>query len=418
MPLTWAGVVSALLTVPSDHVCMSRRPPIITALAVTIGLLAACGGESTSSDEAGDDEAETTTIAPTTTAATTVPPSTEPPPTDPPPTDPPPTSSAEPGLPEWASGQLVTVETDTGPLDLPVELVPFCESSRSFYIAAKGLDFVAEGQSETARQLFAALAALAPVTIETAPSADFAVEPTAARDQLAVLIPAFEQVGYGQTSLQELADPQAVLDTLGEFGETRDSLQAFLVQACGADDAVLVEQARGATAAAAAAAGETLEPEEPAEPVEAAAGVPITNPDSNIAVSVPAEWAETGDYLENERHHLVASADIDAFADLTVPGVLVLRGRGGLRDGGFTGQVLTYQADLEEAGCVVTDERDYYDGTYAGQERVLDCGTDGLDVRLFGGTNEDESLYAMVLLVSPTDEPGIRQLIVNTFLVS
>lgn len=381
---------------------MTRPRTIISALAVTIGLLGACGGDSDTSSESTDDAATTTEA--TTTVATTEPPA----------TDPPTTTAAGPDLPDWASGELVTVGSDTGPLEMPVELAPFCESSRSFFIAAKALDYLEEGQEATAQQLFAALAALSPATIETAPSEEFAVEPLAAQEQLAVLIPAFEQVGYGPSGLQDLPDPDAVLDTVAEFGETRESLQTFLVEACGADEAVLLEQAQGAATAAAGATGETIEPE---APVEAAAGDPITNSADNITVSVPPEWTETGEFVDNGRLHLVASSDLAGFEDRTAPGVFVLRGEGGFRDGGFVGRVLDYESDLVDQGCVAVEERDYNDGTYIGQERVYDCGVDGLDVRLFGGATADESLYAMVLLVNPIDEPGIRQLIINSFLV-
>jgi len=397
------------LTVVCNLAQVNNRTQIITALAVTIGLLGACGGDPVPTDAAGDDVVETTSAA-TTTAATTDPPSTDPPMTDP--------STTNPGdlaLPAWASGEMVTVGTDTGPIEMPVELAPFCESSRSFYLAAKALTYVGGAQAGTAQQLFAALAALAPMTIETAPSEDFATEPTAARDHLAVLIPAFEQIGYDGGRLQELPDPQSVLDTLEDFAETRDSLLGFLVQACGADEGVLDQQARGAATAAGAAVGEVIEPD---EQVEAAAGVPITNDDSTIAVSVPADWAETEQSTDGGHRTLVASSDIDTFYGLATPGVLVLRGEGGFRDGGFVGRVLEFQADLEEVGCVLIDERDYDDGTYGGQERIFECGSEGLDVRLLGGATADESLYAMVLLVNSIDEPGIRQLIVNTFQVT
>ena len=170
-------------------------------------------------------------------------------------TDPP-----ESGLPEWVSGETVTVETDTGPLDLPVELAPFCESSRSFYIAAKGLDFVSDGQAATAQQLLAALAVLAPLTIETAPSEEFATEPTAALNQLAVIIPAFEEIEYDASRISSLSDPQSTFDALQGFSETRESLRMFLTEACGADGDVLDEQSQDAVAVAVEAAGEVIEP--------------------------------------------------------------------------------------------------------------------------------------------------------------
>jgi len=138
---------------------------------------------------------------------------------------------------------------DTGPLEMPVELAPFCESSRSFYLAAKAIDYVTEGQVGTVEQLFAAHAALVPGVIDTAPSPEFAAEPTAARDQLAIQIPAFEEAEYDATALGELPGAQSVLTALKDFGETRDSLRDFLVQACGADEEVLDQQAQGATAA-------------------------------------------------------------------------------------------------------------------------------------------------------------------------
>lgn len=399
---------------------MNKRLQIITALAAMIGLLGACGGGSGSSDDAesGSSDAATTvavTDPPSTDPDTNDPETTDPPTTEPPTTDGPATDPEDPGLPEWASGEMVTVGADTGPLELPVELARFCESSRSFYVAAKGLVYVGEEQVGTAQQLFAALDALIPAVIESAPSDDFATEPIAARDQLAVIIPALEQAGYDRAGLQELPDRDLVLDTLEDFGETRDSLQEFLVQACGADVEVLDEQARDAAAAAAEAAGEVVDP---VESVEAATGVAIANDDSTITLSVPVDWTDTDQSTEDGRELLSASADLESFFDLAAPGVLVLRGEGGFRDGGFVGRVLEFEADLLEAGCVATDESDYDDNTYSGQERTYECGTEGLEVRLFGGATADESLYAMVLLVSPTDEPGIRQLIVETFLVA
>jgi hypothetical protein len=152
---------------------------------------------------------------------------------------------------------MVSVQADTGPLELPVELAPFCESSRSFYIAANGLGFVREEQVGTLRQLFASLAALVPATIETAPSEEFAVEPTAASDQLTVIIAAFEEIGYDTSRIAELSEPESMLGAIRAFTDTRSSLRSFLVQACGADEDVLDEQSVDAVAEAAAAAGET-----------------------------------------------------------------------------------------------------------------------------------------------------------------
>jgi hypothetical protein len=342
--------------------------------------------------------------------APTEPPATEPPATEPPATDPPVSE-----LPEWASGATVTVDTDTGPLELPVEVVPFCESSRSFYIAANGLDFVREEQVGTVQQLFAALATLLPLTIETAPSEELTAEPTAAQNQLAVIIPAFDQIGYDGTRTAELSDPESVFDAVQGFAETRTGLRSFLVQACGADEDVLDEQSREAVEMAAAAVGESVQPEEPVEPV---AGSPLTNAGETITVAVPTDWTAIDESVSDGRDQLVAASDIDAFSELAAPGVLVLRGEGGFRDGGFVGRVLEFQADLEAIGCALVDEGDYDDGVYLGQERVFDCGTEGLDVRLLGGTNADESLYAMVFMVYPSDEPGVRQLIVDTFQVA
>jgi hypothetical protein len=381
------------------------RLHLITGLFVAFGLVG-CGASSASDA----DDVATTAVPDTTAPDTTSVASTEPLATDPPTTD-----AIEPNLPDWASGEMVIVESDTGPRELPVELVPFCESSRSFYLAAKGLDYVEIGQTGTAQQLFAALVALVPSTIESAPSDDLAAQPMAARDQLVVLVPALEQIGYDDGRIEELPDPRAVLDNLAAFAETRDSLEDFLVEVCGADEDVLADQASGATSAAAAAAGETTEPD---APVEAVDGVAITNASSTIELSVPPDWTEIVDGLENGRQTLSASADLEGFFDLAAPGVVVLRGEGGFRDGGFVGRVLETQSLLEDAGCVLVDERFYFDNTYTGDERIFDCGNDGLDVRIFGGINEDESLYAMVVLVQPIDEPGIRQLILETFLVS
>ncbi len=399
---------------------MNKRTRLCTGLAVTFGLLTACGGSGGEpvAIDAVDEEAVVETTSPATTPPTE-PPATEPAATEPPATDPPSTEplSTEPAsdLPEWASGERATVQTDTGPLELPVEIVPFCESSRSFHTAANAVDLVQDGQVGTLQQLFVALAAIVPLVIDSAPSDEFAVEPMAAQDQLSVIIPAFEQIGYDNTRVAELSDPAALFDAIEGFTETVGSLRMFLVEVCGADGDVLDEQSQGAVDAAASAAGETTAPEAPAEAVP---GTPITNEASNITLSVPADWTETEESLEDGRQQLVASSDIDTFYGLATPGVLMLRGEGGFRDGGFTGRVLEFQAELEGIGCAVLAETDYDDGVYSGQERSFDCGTDGLDVRLLGGTTADESLYAMLLLIHPTDDQGVRQLVVDTFQVT
>ncbi|MEP4649452.1 MAG: hypothetical protein ABJ314_04670, partial [Ilumatobacter sp.] len=353
---------------------MNKRTRLCTGLVTAIGLLAACGGSGGEpvATDAADDEAAVETTSPATTPPTeppaTEPPATEPSTTEPPATEPPSTEPAS-DRPDWASGELATVQTDTGLLELPVELVPFCESSRSFYIAANAVDLVRDGQFGTSQQLFAALAAVIPSVIESAPSDEFAAEPTDAQDQLAVIIPAFEEVGYDNTRASEVSDPDALLEAVRGFTSTRDSLRTFLVDVCGAEGDVLDEQSQGAVEAAAAAAGETIEPAEPAEPVAAAAGTPITNEASNISLSVPVDWTETEESLEDGRQQLVASSDIDTFYGLATPGVLMLRGEGGFRDGGFVGRVLEFQADLEGIGCTVVAETDYDDGVYSGQER-------------------------------------------------
>lgn len=189
-------------------------------------------------------------------------------------------------------------------------------------------------------------------------------------------------------------------------------MRAFLLDICGADGDVLDDQSQGAVDAATAAAGEIIEP---ATPVAAAAGTQITNEASNITLSVPVDWTATEESLEDGRQQLVASSDIDRYYALATPGVLLLRGERGFRDGGFVGRVLEFQADLEEIGGTVVEETD--DDVYSGQERSSDGGTDGLDVRLLGGTTADESLSAMLLRIHPSSDPGVRQLIVDTFQV-
>lgn len=397
---------------------MNTRRLMATGVILALALTGGCGGDAASDTDADgsatsavDSAAPAPTEPATTEPVVTGPPATQPPATEPPATEPPTTSGQGDGLPDWASGEIVTVGSDNGPLEMPVELARFCEASRSFYLAAQGLALIGADQAGTARQLFGGLAALSPRTIDTAPSEDFATEPMAARDQLAILVPAFDQIDYDSSRLQELADPQAVLDALADFGETRDALRMFLVEACGADEATLDEQARNITAAAAEAAGEASGP---AEPVAAVAGSPIVNEDGTIDVSVPDEWTEVEASATDGTRQLLASSDIDALFSLSTPGAIMVRGVGGLRDGGFVGQILTTQGDLEEAGCELVDQFGYDEGMLSGQERVFDCGNPELDVRLLGGSTADESLYAFVLLVSPADQPGVRQLIVET----
>ncbi len=400
---------------------MSTRARGVVGLVVAAGLVAACGGGGSDpvTTSAGGDaeivETQATDAVPASTSPVTDPPATEPPATDPPVTEPPATDPPESELPEWASGETITIETDTGPLDLPVELVPFCESSRSFYIAGNGLDFVGEEQVGTVQQLLAALATLAPLTVETAPSEEFVAEPTAAQNQLAVIVPALDEIGYDGTRTAELSDPDSLFEALQGFAETLSGLRSFLVQACGADGDVLDDQSRETVQIAAEAVGEAAQPEEPVEPVP---GSPVTNVGETITMAVPADWTETDEFVNNGRDTLAVAPDLAAFSDVTAPGVLVLRGEGGFRDGGFVGRVLDFQSDLEEMGCVFLDEIAYDDGVYVGQERLFDCGTDGLEVRLLGGTTADESLYAMAFMVYPSDEPGVRQLIVDTFEVA
>lgn len=239
---------------------MNARTPIIAGLALTIGVVSGCGasnGSSTAIDAGGDDDVVETTVLET--LPSIDPPSTDPATIDPPTIDPPAKDPPASGLPDWASGAMVTVQSDTGPLELPVELAPFCESSRSFYIPANGLGLVRDEQVGTLRQLFASLAALVPATIETAPSEEFAVEPTAASDQLTVIIAAFEEIGYDTSRIAELSDPESMLGAIQEFTDIRSSLRSFLVQACGADDELLDEQSADAVAEAAEAAGEVVD---------------------------------------------------------------------------------------------------------------------------------------------------------------
>ncbi|MFN3257667.1 MAG: hypothetical protein ACE37B_18445 [Ilumatobacter sp.] len=403
---------------------MNKHRHLIAGLLVSVVTLAACGGGDDASLTTDDAVATTqpadppATDPPVTEPPATDPPVTDPPVTEPPATDPPVTEPPGPALPDWASGELVTVQSDTGPLELPVELAAFCEPSRSFYIAARGLDFLDVQQSRSAEQLFLALGALAPLAIDAAPSDEFATQPIAARDALAVIVPGFQEIGWDRQRTAELSDLQAFGEAIEQLTETVASLRSFLLDACGADTEVLDTQARGAAEAAAIAADEVLEVPPTTVAAEAVPGTAIANDASTITLSVPADWVQTEESLESGRDQLVASSNIDTFYGLATPGVLVLRGEGGFRDGGFVGRVLEFEADLLEIGCQLLDQVDYDDGLYIGQERTYDCGTEGLDVRLLGGTTADESLYAMVMLIHPTNEPGIRQLIVDTFQVS
>lgn len=391
---------------------MNKHPRLLITLTATVALLAGCGGSDAEPAASGapTTESDLTTTTPDTEPATTTPAATDPPPTDPPATDP-----ADPELPDWASGEMVTVESDTGELVLPVELAAYCETSRSFYVAASALDHVEPEQPGAARELFGALAAIAPLAIDAAPAADFAAGPTLATEQLAVMIPAFESIDYDGSRIAELDDPQAMVDAVGAFGVTRDELLVFLAATCGADADVLDDQAVEAAIIAADAAGETVVPD---EPVEAIPGTAVANTSGSIELAVPPEWTELEESVENGRDQLVVSADIDQFYNLLAPGVLVLRGEGGLRDGGYVGRVLDFQSDLEEIECVQVSEADYDDGLYIGQERIFDCGSEELEYRILGGTTPDETLYALVFLVSPIGQTGLRQLIIDTFQVS
>lgn len=384
---------------------MNKRIQLTAGLAATIGVLSACGasgGESVATDASRDDAVVETVLSattPPTEPAVTEPAVTDPPATDPPATEPPVTDPPEFEFPEGASGETVTVQSETGPLELTVELARSCETARSFYTTANGLNFVRDEQVGTLQQLFAELAAMF-----DPPTGDS----TATPDQLAVMILAFEEIGYDSSRISEVSDPESLFAALEGFQATQSSLRPFLVESCGADEDALDEQAREIVAVAAEAAGEVIEP---AEPVEAVPGTPITNEASTIKLQVPADWTETD---EPVGEYLVAAPDIEAFYAMEAPGVLVLRGKGGFRDGGFVGRVLSFESDLEEEGCVLVDELGYDDGVYVGQERLYACPTEGLDVRLFGGIAADEVLYAMVLVVHPSDELGIRELIATT----
>lgn len=404
---------------------MRKTARRLATLCVATGLLAACGGGQTSIAETAGDTAEAsattaptvppTAVPPTEVPATAVPEATVPEATVPPATVAPIPDPATPELPEWASGELVTVGADTGPLELPVELAAFCESSRSFYVAAHALDFVDVDKVDiddaaAFEQLFGAQSALLPTTIETAPSEEYAAFPIAMSEQLAVIIPAFAQVGYDQSRLGELDDPE-VLEAFTAFVEIQASLDTFLVEECGADRSVLDEQAAGAAELVGGSAPTSA-------PVEAVEGTPIQNQAMTISVSVPTDWIDIQESDESGFDQLIVSSDIEGFFTLSTPGAVVLRGEGGFRDGGYYGRVLEFQALLEDVSCEVVNEGDYDDGVYVGREQLYDCGSASLEVRVFGGATADESLYAVVMLVQPIDQQGIRQLIVNTFEVA
>ena len=381
-----------------------RTTALLLSCAALIG--AACGGGG-DSDEADSTDPPVTDSPATDPPVETALPATAPPVTAPPvETDPPATDPPVETDPPATDPPVTNPSRGDDELDLDAVLA-FCGVSERYYVSATALTVYAQ-TPDGVRLLLSDTVVLADEAIAAAPRDDMASAPMRAAVALATLRSGFDEVGYDLERLGEATTP-GLAEAFDEFDATYTELALFLSEGCQVDLAPLDAEAQAA--AEQADAGSTDGGTEASVQVDDASG--------QIASLVPAGWSDVDGSPDGDSRQLIAAPSIPTFlTSYTEPGIFILSGdAAGLADQAAAGGLEGALGDAVSSGCQIVERLGYDDGLYTGEEVRLTCPGDDTTFFAIGGSNADNDVWFVLLLVTEAGDSTTRQLVVDSFTV-
>ncbi|MFK7918361.1 MAG: hypothetical protein AB8G14_09815 [Ilumatobacter sp.] len=373
-----------------------------TAVAiVSTLLLAACGGGGSDDTAAGDTTPagiETGTAAPV------------------------PTASVETTIPTAVATE-ATVPVETVEVVETVETVAvepdaaFCEAAENFFVPARALDFGDINDPAVLGTVITLLDGLAQPAIDAAPTDADARILVDSKALLDLAAPALTSIGFDLDRSGELDNGAEVGQALIDFGALLGELQVFLVDRCSSSIADLDERAMsiadGIVTTPATSAPESV----PVTTPTAEEFTAIQNDTGDLRAEVPSAWTDVTGTPDGVLQQLAAAPNLQAFLDSYIqPGMLLITGDAANPDAWRDGLSTTVGIALED-GCTISDTADYDDGVYTGEENLLSCGDATSVAHIIGGRNSEGSLFFLLAIVRPVDDPGVRDQIVQSFFI-
>lgn len=382
----------------------------ISAVAVVAAiLLAACGGGSDDAapEDTSQSEMQSDTAVPVATAVveTTVP-------------APMVTNAPEPVVTSVEAPVATSVEA---PVETTADVpdAAFCSAAENFFVPARALDFGDINDPAVLGGVIGLLDGMAQPVIDNAPAEADAALFVQSQGLLDLAAPALASIGFDLERSGELSNNVEVGEALVDFGGLLGEMQAFLIDRCGSSSAGLDDRAMAIAAELAINGTTTTIPDVVTpEPVDSAGDfTPLENDSGDLSLDVPPAWTDVTGAPEGDLQQVAAAPNLQAFLDsYTQPGVLLLTGDAATPDSWQDGLATTVGIAVDD-GCTITDTSEYDDGVYTGEENLLTCGDPDSVAHLIGGRNEAGTLFFLLAIVRPTDDPEVRNRIVQSFFI-
>jgi len=203
-------------------------------------------------------------------------------------------------------------------------------------------------------------------------------------------------------------DTITIDDPPDEGGDTTAALE--VEDADDVEDAVEVEDSLLAPVTSPTASGASV-----SGPPETVA---VTDDSSRITVSIPAEWTDISTEPGDAGSQIVASIEaVRFFEAVDLPGVSVQVAdvEPGMSDELSSAAARSIASSLGDRGCTERSVEPVDEREFLGGEIVLDCFA-GLDTRVLGlaTTSAATDAVVVIILVTPSDDVSIRQLVLST----
>lgn len=294
----------------------------------------------------------------------------------------------------------VTTTTEEVVVEETFDLDEFCEASLEYAVRSDASELAEEGNTIALATLIESSAEALVVVVEVAPSEGFTEEPLRLLDLLAFAVEEFATIDFDESRAEELSDE--FFEAVDEIDAIESNVDSFLLEECGIDIADFETDAAQYALGVAIGSQEFME---------------LTDDTGNIVVDVPIEWTDIDGVPDGSATFLVATPSFDAFGDSSGgPGIFIAS---------FDSAEVAWEERLDEeavfwideVGCSVEDDVPYDDATYLGAEVVLSCPDTTSVTRLIAGTNADESVSFIIVLIHPEGRVDIRDRVEETVFV-
>ena len=281
-----------------------------------------------------------------------------------------------------------------------VDIDEFCDASLEYAVRSDATEVVEDGNVIALATLIESSADALVEVIEVAPSEEFTDEPLRLLELIALAIEEFATIDFDDSRIEELSDD--FFEAAAEIESIEDDLDEFLLTECGIDIADYETDALQYAVGVAVGTQEFVE---------------LSDDTGNIIVEVPIEWADIDGAPDGSATYLVAAPSFESFGDAS--------GGSGILISSFDSAEVAWE-DLisdearfwvDDVGCSIEDEVPYDDATYLGVEVVLGCPDTTAVTRLIAGTNANQTVSFIIVLIHPEGRVDIRDKVEETVYV-